>query len=76
LESRETAICLSCLGSDLILAIRTLKLESYVDHTVRTEFTVFSIIIELSHLPLLKFAIMLSLISKLMPFAPTTSPQV
>jgi hypothetical protein len=33
---------------------------------VRTEFTVFSIIIELSPLPLLKFALMLSLISKLM----------
>jgi hypothetical protein len=33
---------------------------------VRTEFTVFSVIIELSPLPLLKFALMLSLISKLM----------
>jgi hypothetical protein len=33
---------------------------------VRTEFTVFSVIIEMSPLPLLKFAIMLSLISKLM----------
>jgi hypothetical protein len=33
---------------------------------VRTEFTVFSIIIELSPLPLLKFALILSLISKLM----------
>jgi hypothetical protein len=33
---------------------------------VRTEFTVFSIIIELSPLPLLKFVLMLSLISKLM----------
>jgi hypothetical protein len=32
---------------------------------VRTEFTVVSVIIELSPLPLLKFAIMLSLISKL-----------
>jgi hypothetical protein len=57
---------LSCLGSDLILAARTLKLEGYVDCTVQTEFTVFSIIIELSPLPLLKFALMLSLISKLM----------
>jgi hypothetical protein len=33
---------------------------------VRTEFTGFSVIIELSSLPLLKFALMLSLISKLM----------
>jgi hypothetical protein len=33
---------------------------------VRTKFTVFSIIIELSPLPLLKFALILSLISKLM----------
>jgi hypothetical protein len=57
---------LSCLGYDLILAVRTLKLESFVDYKVRTEFTVFSVIIELSPLPLLKFAIMLSLISKLM----------
>jgi hypothetical protein len=57
---------LSCLGSDLILAARTLKLEGYVNCTVQTEFTVFSVIIELSPLPLLKFAIMLSLISKLM----------
>jgi hypothetical protein len=43
-----------------------LKLEGYVDCMVRIEFTVFSIIIELSPLPLLKFAIILSLISKLM----------
>jgi hypothetical protein len=34
--------------------------------TVRIELTVFSVIIELSPLPLLKFAIMLSLTSKLM----------
>jgi hypothetical protein len=34
--------------------------------TVRTKHTVFSIIIELSPLPLLKFAIMLNLASKLM----------
>jgi hypothetical protein len=33
---------------------------------LQTEFTVFFIIIELSPLPLLKFAVMLSLISKLM----------
>jgi hypothetical protein len=33
---------------------------------VRTEFTGFSVIIELSPLPLLKFALMLSVISKLM----------
>jgi hypothetical protein len=33
---------------------------------VRTKFTVFSVIIELSPLPLLKFVIMLSLIFKLM----------
>jgi hypothetical protein len=33
---------------------------------VRTEFTVFSVIIELSPLPVLKFALMIRLISKLM----------
>jgi hypothetical protein len=33
---------------------------------VQTEFTVFFVIIELSPLPLLKFALMLNLISKLM----------
>jgi hypothetical protein len=33
---------------------------------VQTEFTVFSVIIELSPLPLLKFAVMLSSISNLM----------
>jgi hypothetical protein len=42
------------------------KLRNCVDYTVRTEFTRFSVIIELSPLPLLKFALMLSLISKLM----------
>jgi hypothetical protein len=42
------------------------KLEKFVDCMVRTEFTVFSVIIELSPLPLIKFALMLSLISKLM----------
>jgi hypothetical protein len=56
---------LYCVGSGLILAGRTQKLESYVDCTVQTEFTVFSVIIELSPLPLLKFALMLSLIAKL-----------
>jgi hypothetical protein len=57
---------LSCLCSALILDVRAQKLETFVDCTVRTKFTVFSIIIELSPLPLLKFALMLSLISKLM----------
>jgi hypothetical protein len=42
------------------------KLENYVGCTVQTEFTVFSVIIELSPLPLLKFAILLSVISKIM----------
>jgi hypothetical protein len=42
------------------------KLENFVGCTVQTEFTVFSVIIELSPLPLLKFAIMLNLISKIM----------
>jgi hypothetical protein len=41
-------------------------MENCVDCMVRTEFTVFSVTIELSPLPLLKFALMLSLISKLM----------
>jgi hypothetical protein len=54
------------LCSDLILAVWAPKLETFVDCTVRTEFTVFSVIIELSPLPLLKFALMLSLISRLM----------
>jgi hypothetical protein len=55
-----------CLCFDLILSVRTRKLRNCVDCTVRTEFTRFSVIIELSHLPLLKFTLMLSLISKLM----------
>jgi hypothetical protein len=68
LERGETAIRLSCLCSNLILAVRTLKLENCVDCTVQTEFTVvyFFIIVELSPLPLLKYDIMLSLISRLM----------
>jgi hypothetical protein len=66
LERRETSLRSACLCSELILAVRTLKLEGYVNYTVQTEFTVFSVIIELSPLPLLKFALMLSLISKLM----------
>jgi hypothetical protein len=49
-----------------MLCIRTQKLRNCVDCTVQTEFTGFSVIIELSPLPLLKFALMLSLISKLM----------
>jgi hypothetical protein len=57
---------LSCVCSDLILAVLARKLEKCVDYTVRTEFTVFSVIIELSPLPFLKFALMLSLISKLL----------
>jgi hypothetical protein len=46
--------------------VRTQKLRNCVDCTVRAEFTVFSVIIELSPLPLLKFALVWSLISKLM----------
>jgi hypothetical protein len=42
------------------------KMENCVDYMVRIEFTVFSVIIELSPLPFLKFALMLTLISKLM----------
>jgi hypothetical protein len=57
---------LACLFSDLILSVRTQKLGNGVDCMARTEFTVFSVIIELSHLPVFKFALMLSLISKLM----------
>jgi hypothetical protein len=41
-------------------------MESYVDYMIQTEFTVLSVIIELSPLPLLKFALILCLISKLM----------
>jgi hypothetical protein len=66
LEIRETPLRLSCLCSDLILAVRTQKLENCVGCAVRTEFTVFFVIIELSPLLLLKFALMLSLISKIM----------
>jgi hypothetical protein len=65
-KSSETDLRLSCSDSDLILAVRTLKLESYVGYTIQTELNMFSVIIELSPLPLLKFAIMLSLTSKLM----------
>jgi hypothetical protein len=57
---------LASLCSDLILAIRAQKLENRVGCTVQTEFTMFSVIIELSPLPLLMFAVILSLISKLM----------
>jgi hypothetical protein len=56
---------LACLCYDLILAAKSQKLQNCVDCMVRTEFTVFSIIIELSYLSLLKL-LMLSLISKLM----------
>jgi hypothetical protein len=42
------------------------KTGNCVAYTVQVEFTVFSVIIELSHLPLLKFALMLSVISKAM----------
>jgi hypothetical protein len=41
-------------------------MRNSIDCMVRTEFTRFSVIIELSPLPLLKFALVLSLISKLM----------
>jgi hypothetical protein len=50
----------------MILSIRTRKLRNCIDCMVRTEFTGFSVIIELSPLPLLKFVLMLILISKLM----------
>jgi hypothetical protein len=62
----ETLLRLSHVCSDLILAVRTRKLENCIGCAVRTEFTMFSIIIELSPLPLLQFALMLSSISKLM----------
>jgi hypothetical protein len=44
------------------------KMENGVDCMVRTEFTIvsFSVIVELSPLPLLKYDTLLSLISKLM----------
>jgi hypothetical protein len=50
------------------MAVRTQKLKICVDCTIQTEFTIvsFSVIVELSPLPLLKYAILLSLISKLM----------
>jgi hypothetical protein len=53
---------LSYLCSNLILVVKTLKLENCVDCMVWTQFTVvsFSVIIELSPLPLHKYAIMLS----------------
>jgi hypothetical protein len=41
-------------------------MRNCVDCTIRTEFTGFFVIIELPPLPSLKFALMLSLISKLM----------
>jgi hypothetical protein len=66
LESRGTSLRLSYLCFDLILPVRAQKLRNYVDYMVQTEFTGFSVIIELSPLPLRKFALMLSLISKLM----------
>jgi hypothetical protein len=57
---------LSCLCFDLILSVRARKLRNCIDCTVRTEFTGFSVIIELSPLLLIKFALVWSLISKLM----------
>jgi hypothetical protein len=66
LESKETFLHLAFLCSDLILTVRARKLENFVDDTIQIEFTVFFVIIELSPLPLLKFSLMLSLISKLM----------
>jgi hypothetical protein len=42
------------------------KLETSVDCTVRAELPLFSVIVELSPLPLLKFTLLLSLIFKLM----------
>jgi hypothetical protein len=66
LERKKTSLRLSYLCSDLILYVRAQKLRKCVDCMVRAEFTVFSVIIELSSLPLLKFALVWSLISKLM----------
>jgi hypothetical protein len=66
LENWETFLRLSYGCSGLILSVRTQKLRTCVDCTVQTEFTMFSVLIELSPLPLLKFALMLSLISNLM----------
>jgi hypothetical protein len=48
------------------MSTRAQKLRNCVDCTVRAKFTVFSVIMELSALPSLMFALMLSLISKLM----------
>jgi hypothetical protein len=48
------------------LAVRAQKLENCAGYTVRPEFTVVFVVIELSHLPLLKLTLMLSLVSKLM----------
>jgi hypothetical protein len=50
----------------MILSVRARKLRNCVDYMVQVEFTMFSVIIELSPLPLLKFALVWSLISKLM----------
>jgi hypothetical protein len=50
----------------LILSVRAQKLRNCIDYTVQTEFTGFFVVIELSPLPLLKLALVLSLISKLM----------
>jgi hypothetical protein len=66
LESRGTSLRVSCLCSDLIRSVRARKLRNCIHCTVRTEFTRFSVVIELSPLPLLKLALALSLISKLM----------
>jgi hypothetical protein len=57
---------LYCLCSDLILSVRARKLRNCIDCMVWTEFTGFSVFIELSLLPLLKFALVWNLISKLM----------
>jgi hypothetical protein len=62
----RTSLRLSYLCSDLILSVMAQKWRNCVDCTVRTEFAGFSVNIELSPLPLLKFVLMLNLISKLM----------
>jgi hypothetical protein len=66
LESRETSLRLSCFCYDLILSVSEQKLRNCINCTVRTEFTRFFVSIELPPLPSLKFALILSLISKLM----------
>jgi hypothetical protein len=48
------------------MSVRARKLRNCVDYMVQAEFTVFSVMIELSPLPLLKFVLVWSLISKLM----------